>query len=147
MKRSAYFIFLIPLLSFVSCNGGGDSLDDSLSDTLLIDTSLIDTTINPIDTVKVDSAGYIDESSALTTQIEKVYGAQWDFCDCVVKNDSIEKAIFATDDDAQLDLILARMEVVDQHCKGLLTTANTTPDDRAKHERKVKRCLKDAKVK
>lgn len=147
MKRSAYFLFLIPLLSFVSCGGSGESTDESLLDSLQIDSCLMDTTLNPIDTVKVDSAGYLDETSALTNQIEKVYGTQWDFCDCVVKNDSIEKAIFATDDDAQLDLILARMEVVDQHCKGLLTTPNTTPDDREKHERKVRRCLKDAKVK
>ncbi len=143
--RAYYFLALLPLLSFVSCNGSGGTSEDLLTDSLAIDTTLLDSTLNALDTVTLDSAGYIDETAALTTQIEKVYGQQWDFCDCVVKNDSIEKAIFATDDDAQLDLILARMEVVDQHCKELLTTPNTTPDDRAKHERKVNRCLKDAK--
>ena len=138
-------LLLITLFSLVSCNRDVGAIDETIGEQ--IDTVLIDSTLNPIDTVQLDSAGYIDESAALATQIEKVYGEQWDFCDCVVKNDSIEKAIFATDDDAQLDLILARMEVVDQHCKELLTTHNTTPDDRAKHERKVNRCLKDAKNK
>lgn len=145
MRRLLYIGFILLFSICVSCKGGGNGDGISSSDSLGLDSLPIDSTLMPIDTVKVDSAGYIDETSALTSQIEKIYGEQWDFCDCVIKNDSIEKAIFATDDEAQLDLILERMIVVDQHCKELLTAPNTTPDDRAKHERKVNRCLKDAK--
>ncbi len=145
MRHLPYLGFIVLFSIFTACKGDGSGEGLSLSDSLGVDSLLIDSTLNPIDTVQVDSAGYIDETLALTSQIEKIYGEQWDFCDCVIKNDSIEKAIFATDDEAQLDLILERMIVVDQHCKELLTTPNTTPDDRAKHERKVNRCLRNAK--
>lgn len=146
MKKFISFLIVLPLLASISsCNGEGSEGEDINSDSLFIDTLVIDSLINPIDTVKVDSAGYINEEAALTSQIEKTYGVQWDFCDCIVKNDSIEKALMATNDDAVADKIFARSEVVDQHCKEILTTQNTTPDERAAHERKVKRCLKNAK--
>jgi hypothetical protein len=58
---------LIPFFSFVSCNGDGSAIDETIGEQ--IDTALIDSTLNPIDTVQLDSAGYIDESAALTTQI------------------------------------------------------------------------------
>lgn len=138
------FIFL----GFISCNGASDQKDliTEDADTVLTDTVLIDTSDTlAIDTLQVDSAGYIDEEAALTTQIEQKYGEQWDFCDCVVKNDSVNAAILETEDDAAIDAILNRMEVIDQHCKELLTMPNTTPEERAKHERKVNKCLKAAK--
>lgn len=128
--------------------GGEDPGDigNNDSDTTVIDTSLgVDTTdMNPIDTVVVDSAGYIDEDEALTHQIEKVYGKQWDFCDCVVKNDSVNKAI-ETAADEDFDALLVRMDTIDKHCKEMLTAPNTTPEERDKHKRKVRKCLKDSR--
>ncbi|NOQ74812.1 MAG: hypothetical protein GQ574_22550 [Crocinitomix sp.] len=147
MQRFIYLILCTIIVSISSCKGDAPSGTDLDIDTTIIDTSLgIDTTnINPIDTVAVDSAGYIDEDSALTTQIEKKYGEQWEFCDCVVRNDSVNTAIMETDDDAQIDLIIMRMDTIEKHCKELLTTPNTTPDERARHERKVNKCLKAAR--
>ncbi|MFT5822923.1 MAG: hypothetical protein ACI8ZM_004180 [Crocinitomix sp.] len=144
MQRSIYLILCTIIVSISSCNGDAPSGIDLDVDTVGIDTSLgIDTTdINPIDTVAIDSAGYIDEDNALTSQIEKKYGEQWEFCDCVVRNDSVNTAIMETDDDAQIDLILVRMDTIEKHCKELLTAPNTTPDERARHDRKVNKCLK-----
>ena len=73
------------------------------------------------------------------------YGEQWDFCNCVMKNDSINKALEKTLSDKQTDKLMARWEFVDTKCKDFLTTPNTTPEERAKHEWKVKQCLKNAK--
>ena len=73
------------------------------------------------------------------------YGEQWDFCNCVMKNDSINKALEKTLTDKQTDKLMARWEFVDTKCKDFLTTPNTTPEERAKHEWKVKQCLKNAK--
>lgn len=145
MQRFIYITLCSVIVAFSSCNGEGPIDGETDNDTLKIDTTLgADTTdINPIDTVAVDSAGYIDEDAALTTQIEKIYGEQWDFCDCVVKNDSVNKAI-ETAADEDFDALLARMDVIDQHCKEMLTTPNTTPEERDKHERKVRKCLKNA---
>jgi hypothetical protein len=73
------------------------------------------------------------------------YGDQWDFCSCVLKNDSINKALEKTLTDKQTDKLMARWEYVDTKCKEFLTTPNTTPEERSKHEWKVKQCLKNAK--
>ena len=128
-----------------SCCGCGGHDDEAHGhDTTHQDTTavmLIDTT-----TFK-DTAGYTNDSLAAASEIEKIYGEQWDFCDCVVKNDSINKAFETTSDDAQIDLILVRMEVVDSHCKGMLNQPNTTPEQRDRHARKVRKCLKEAGVK
>jgi hypothetical protein len=147
MRLTIYLILCTFIVTISSCNGDGPSDTDLVIDTLKIDTGLgIDTTnLNPIDTVTVDSAGYIDEDAALTTQIEKKYGEQWEFCDCVVRNDSVNTAIMETEDEAQIDLIIQRMDTIEKHCKELLTTPNTTPDERARHERKVNKCLKAAR--
>lgn len=146
MRTFIYLFLSASIFTFSGCNGSNDGTEGE-NDSLKIDTTLgIDTTdLNAIDTVGVDSAGYIDEEAALASTIEKKYGEQWEFCDCVVKNDSVNEAIMNTDDDAKLDKILARMDVIDQHCKEMLTTPNTTPEERDRHERKVKKCLREAK--
>lgn len=113
------------------------------------DTSHQDTSahgIAQLDSNYVDTGGYVNDTLAMQNEIEEKYGVQWDFCDCVVKNDSIEKALFATEDEAQIDLILVRMDEVDQHCKAMLAQPNTTPEQRDRHARKVRKCLKEAGV-
>ncbi|MBI3135529.1 MAG: hypothetical protein HYZ14_12705 [Bacteroidetes bacterium] len=114
---------------------GHDSLHhDTLTQEVLLDSNYIDT------------GGYVNDTLANQNEIEAKYGVQWDFCDCVVKNDSIEKAIMNTEDEAQIDLILIRMDEVDQHCKAMLAQPNVTPEQRDKHARKVRKCLKEAGV-
>ena len=143
MNSSKKIIFVIIPFFIFACNG---NTEKELID---IDTTQIETFVDTIETVElneefVDTAGYTDSEVEVAEKIEKKYGVQWDFCDCIIKNDSIEKAIMSTDDDDQLTLILDRSEVIDNHCKELLTAPNTTPDERAKHERKVNKCLKEA---
>jgi hypothetical protein len=108
--------------------------DDTTSHEVLVDSNYVDT------------GGYVNDTLAIQNEIEEKYGVQWDFCDCVVKNDSIEKALMETEDDKQIDLILVRMDEVDQHCKTMLNQPNTTPEQRDKHARKVRKCLKEAGV-
>jgi len=81
-------------------------------------------------------------------KIEKEYGEQWDFCTCIVKNDSINKATQNDLTDAQFDKLINRMEYVDNKCKAFLVQSlNKTPEERYKHEKKVKECLKEAGIK
>lgn len=80
-------------------------------------------------------------------KIEKKHGEQWDFCTCVVKNDSINKAFSSPVSDAEFDRLSDRFDVIDKHCKAFLAqNPNQTPEERAKHEKKVKKCLKEAGV-
>ncbi len=78
-------------------------------------------------------------------KIEKKYGEQWDFCKCVLANDSIDKAVKGGNTS---DKLLKRFDVIDQHCKSFLgMDANITPEQREKHDNKVRRCLKNAGIK
>jgi hypothetical protein len=142
MKKVLYLGIILSAIVLASCNGAGEGQENDGTDSLKVDTldsTLVDSTLF------MDDSGYVDEALETENIIEAKYGIQWDFCDCVVKNDSVNKAIDNAEDDATFDIILARMEQIDEHCKTMLTTPNTTPEERDKHERKVNKCLRDAK--
>lgn len=151
-----FTIILISLLFIVASCGGGstdtklkpkddkpmteeDSLvakKDSLNIKSEIDMSLVDP----------DKREEFLESLA---DIEDQYGQQWDFCTCVVKNDSIDK-VFKNPglSDSEVDRLMTRFDEIDLKCKAFLAqNPNQTPEDRIKHEKKVKDCLKAAGIK
>ena len=82
-------------------------------------------------------------------KIEEKYGEQWDFCDCVVKGDSINKAFSKPNlPDAEFDRLAKRFDEIDVKCQAFrIQDASRTPEQRAAHEKKVRKCLKDAGVK
>lgn len=142
MKRRIILCLSISLVAFSACKGGGDG-EGTDSDSLGIDTGLVDSSL--LDTMLLDTGQYVNSEEETQELIEEKYGEQWDFCDCVVKNDSIQKVVEKASDDADYDAIFARMDEIDMHCKELLTTPNTTPEERDRHERKVRKCLRNAK--
>ena len=75
--------------------------------------------------------------------IEK-FGEQWDFCKCVLANDSINSAFEKTVTDSETSRLMKRWEHVEVKCKEFLTSKNKTPEQRIEHELKVKKCLKNA---
>ncbi len=75
-------------------------------------------------------------------KIVKKYGEQWDFCKCIVANDSITDAFEKKLTTKQEEALMARWEYVDSKCKELTTTPNTTPEERDRHEKRVMKCLK-----
>lgn len=144
MKWSVYCLIAVVCFSISSCVGE-EAQTATEADTTAVDTTDLDVDTLEVDSNYVDTAGYVDDDAMVSNVIEEKYGEQWDFCDCVVKNDSVNLAISETESDEEFDRVLARMEVIDQHCKELLTAPNTTPDERAIHERKVNKCLRSAK--
>jgi hypothetical protein len=112
-----------------------------------------DTDSSEIDSIKIikDSPKKIEiinekaEKVENHTKIVEKYGEQWDFCSCVIKNDSINKAFEKNLTDNQSEKLMVRWEFVENKCKEFLTTPNTTPEEREAHELKVKRCLKNAR--
>ncbi len=92
---------------------------------------------------KIISNASSNAESENLDRIEKKYGTQWDFCDCVKKNDSIDRLLKQQKlSDNQLNKILERADEIDQKCKVLLTDLKSNkPSDRAKHQKKVKECL------
>lgn len=82
-------------------------------------------------------------------KIEEKYGEQWDFCDCVVKGDSINKAFSKPNlPDAEFDRLSKRFDEIDEKCQAFrIQDANRTPEQRELHEKKVKKCLREAGIK
>lgn len=139
MKKILFLSLSSVFVLFSACNGDVDEKDDIIeTDTITVDTAIVDT-------MMLDTGQYVDETQETNDLIEEKYGEQWDFCDCVVKNDSIQKVVEEAGDDTDYDPIFARMDVIDMHCKEMLAMPNTTPEEREKHERKVRKCLKNAK--
>lgn len=87
----------------------------------------------------------IIEQKENLAKIEQKYGEQWGFCECVVANDSIDRAVKALIDfeTPAAEKLLDRFDYVAKKCQAFLgMDANRTPEERLKHEKKVKRCLK-----
>jgi len=148
-------VSIISLLFLMACNTT-NSIDSEVPiDTVAV--AQVDTVVSMlVDTVVVSELpdslaqdGYVEETKALATVIEKKYGVQWDFCDCIVKSDSINKIMSDLEgiSDDEIDIIFARWDEIDMHCKELITAPNTTPEERSKYSKKVKRCLRNAGIK
>lgn len=134
-----YAFFPVGMLLFFSCTNG-----ESKYDIVEIEEEG-NLTIEAVDSIEIDTTEYVSEvveKNEIKKEIEKKYGKQWDLCDCVKKNDSIQKVIEKMGDEDDFDPVFARMEEIDQHCKEMLTIPNTTPEDRQKHQKRVKDCLR-----
>ncbi len=92
-----------------------------------------------------ESSNTVDEEFLENKEkIEEKFGEQWDFCRCVIANDSLDRVVKSG---AEIgDDFMKRFEEVDQKCKAFLVMSpNQTPQERADHEKKTKNCLKNAK--
>ncbi len=142
MKKRVYFQLLLLSLLVVSC-GSNEACKDC-------ETEKATDTIAKADNLEAALKDTITEKKSVAIEnkenhekIVKKYGEQWDFCTCVVANDSINDAFEKGNmTPKQEEKLMARWEYVDNKCKELLTTPNTTPEERAKHDKKVMKCLK-----
>lgn len=142
MKKRSFLYFLSFSLLIISCGSNEECKDceiESNKDTV----AEVDNITTALQDTAVEKKSVAVENKENHEKIVKKYGEQWDFCTCVVANDSINTAFEkGTTSAKQEEKLMARWEVVDNKCKELLTTPNTTPEERAKHEKKVRKCLK-----
>lgn len=146
--RKIFFFTLLSSSLILSCTSTETVIDNEIVQEVdqadSVDTSLNATVVESIDTTSaIDANGYVDEEKEMMQAANAVV-PQWDFCTCILAADSINKAM-ETADDATFDLLIARDEIVSQKCKIILAHKTDTPDARKKHDRKVKKCLKNAK--
>lgn len=87
--------------------------------------------------------GFVQDKNENHTKIVKKYGEQWDFCTCVLANDSINTASQGNLKEQQLEKLMKRWELVENKCREFMTNPNKTPEERELHEKKVQRCLKE----
>jgi hypothetical protein len=140
-KYALFFLFLLTLFLF-SCGSNEECTDcaiENVNDTV-VEVEDLHTALKDTVTEKKAVAVELKENH---DKIVKKYGEQWDFCTCVVANDSINDAFEKGGmTPKQEEKLMARWELVDTKCKELLTTPNTTPDERARHDKRVMKCLK-----
>ncbi len=146
-------LFIFSLFLIVSCgsdnSADADAKKDDKDSLDLADGEEVDT-LN----IKSDySMGTVDakerkEFRENLVKIEQKHGVQWDFCTCVVANDSINTVLkVANLPDSKLDKLLDRLTVVEEKCQAFLVQSpDRTPDERSRHEKKVRDCLKAAKA-
>lgn len=136
-------IYGILLLLFItSCNGNEVTNSDLEEQVELVDS--LDVVVGEVS----DSLSHteVKEMTENLKQIEKKYGQQWGFCDCVIANDSVNEAITNTVDfeGAAFDKLMERSDFIQKKCQAFLSMdANKTPEERMKHEKKVRDCLKN----
>lgn len=149
MKNRINSVLFLTFLVFYACKPSAEiqenepvteedniQTEDSISSVIITDT--------------VQKAHEVKEQKENLAKIEKKYGEQWGFCECVVANDSIDKAVKKLVDfeTPQAEKLLDRFEYVSKKCQAFLgMDASRTPEERQKHEKKVKKCLKEAKNK
>lgn len=143
--KSNYFIpVLLLLFLFSSCKN-----DEKVTEEVIIE-EVDSTTIKHLGSDTTKKVSEVKEFKENLKVIEKKYGEQWGFCECVVANDSVNNAIIKSTvfEGPKFDKLMVRSDYITQKCQAFLSMdSNKTPDERALHERKVKKCLKEAKQK
>ena len=104
--------------------------------------------VQKLNTDSISTTSNTEDLQQSFAVIKKKYGEQWDFCDCVVKGDSLNRAINKNNlSDEELDKLLLRFDEIDKKCQVFkIIDPNRTPKERAIHEKKVKTCLKKNKI-
>jgi len=151
-----YIFILITLFSFFSCetetkksvNVGDDVVVDSLLVSIQANDSIDTLIVSNYDMGDVDVKD-IKEFKENLVKIEQKFGEQWGFCTCIVKRDSVNKAIMVESlSDSEFDNVILRSDEIDEKCKAFqIQNPNGTPDERAKHAEMVGNCLKEAGIK
>lgn len=142
MKKT--ILFSVAILALVAC-GSNDTCKDCNKPKVEKDTI-----VDPMaEALKKDTVAVTDtkERTENHEKIVKKFGEQWDFCNCVIANDSITDAFEKTLTPKQEEKLMNRWDYVETKCKELTTFDNTTPEERMKHEKRVNKCLKDAGLK
>lgn len=140
MKKLTFIFSLALLLAACSSNEKCEDCELNNANDTLIKKDSINSLDNALKAEVVETKSKEQEENL--KKIEKKYGEQWDFCTCVVANDSINTAFENGPSDKQAEKLMKRWEHVELKCKEFLTQPNTTPEERALHEKRVKKCLK-----
>lgn len=149
MKYSKIYIIFLFLAILTSCSQtetNSEVIEIEIDDTTQVEVIKEDITPKQavVEAIKKDKSVDVDFKEN-KKEIEKVFGEQWDFCHCVIVNDSIDKAVKSGNFD---DKLMERFDEVEVKCKSFLVMDNSrTPEERMLHEKKIKNCLRDAGLK
>jgi len=136
-------VLLISSTVFYSCKNDAQDPETNTKDNVIDTVKPIPNTLE-IDTIQPQEKVCIDTTPEKSSQeiIEQKFGKQWDFCDCIKANDSINTAMAGENlSDKDFDFLVDRLDEIAQKCKEILIVPNTTVEEREAHKAKVKKCL------
>jgi hypothetical protein len=136
--KFTYSIFILLVICF-SCTEKKSKTNSTSTEKQLVKKDSVKPEIKEIKIISKKN-----EKTENHNKIIEKFGEQWDFCKCVLANDSINSAFEKTVTDAETNRLMKRWERVEVKCKEFLTSENITPEQRIEHELKVKKCLKNA---
>lgn len=136
--KFTYSIFILLVICF-SCTEKKSKTNSTSTEKQLVKKDSVKPEIKEIKIISKKN-----EKTDNHNKIIEKFGEQWDFCKCVLANDSINSAFEKTVTDAATNKLMKRWENVEVKCKEFLTSENKTPEQRIEHELKVKKCLKNA---
>ena len=136
--KFTYSIFILLVICF-SCTEKKSKTNSTSTEKQLVKKDSVKPEIKEIKIISKKN-----EKTENHNKIIEKFGEQWDFCKCVLANDSINSAFEKTVTDAKTNKLMKRWEHVEVKCKEFLTSENKTPEQRIEHELKVKKCLKNA---
>lgn len=138
-----YIALFVISIFIVGCSGDNDAEETNAQGEHVekIDSTMNDQDSSMVEEIDTASAeAYVSEEDDLEKLNEE--HKQLTFCDCVKKQKELDDAMELEEDDAKLMDILDEMErLVNEECKVLTVGPNRTPDERAAHKRKVRKCL------
>ncbi len=141
--------YIVPLLLLMLHSCGGNGVNMESNDVLVKDSVKVglDEALKASERKDKPAMDSVDLKKSIK-KIEAKYGEQWDFCDCVVKGDSINKAFMNPNiPDKEFDRLSKRFDEIDEKCQAFrIQDADRTPEERALHEKKVRRCLREAGI-
>ena len=146
LKTRYLYIFIFSFLLVTSCNSGIEPIEEEQVEELSIplEEETVEEEDNENPVIEEISSFKKAEEIENKKRIEKVYGKQWGFCECVIKSDSVNIALMNADDD-EFDKVMERSNYIDDKCKQMLTGPNATPEERSAHKLRVQKCLKQNK--
>lgn len=136
-------VLLISSTVFYSCKNDAQDAETNTKDKI-VDTAKQITNTVELDTIQAPEMAFVDTTPEKSSQeiIEQKFGKQWNFCDCIKANDSINTAMAGENlSDKDFDILVDRLDVIAQKCKEILVVPNTTVEEREAHKAKVKKCL------
>lgn len=149
MRRSIVFALVMGL--FVSCSESpkdsnvqtNEELDTEIKEKLNeaekaesdlnVDTSFVEAQEEEL----TDKELEVETEEAELKELSKVT-----FCDCVKKQKALDDRLMETEDDAEIDKIMAEMDELSAgECKNLLANNASSPEEREERKAKVEACL------
>lgn len=140
-----HVVLLVFSILFFSCKNDAPSTDPTLNQqdsTQVSNEKVVEEIVEPAKLVNTDSIKEVEKTENQVAIVKK-YGVQWDFCMCIQTLDSINEAFLEDNLSTEGETLLEnRLSYVDNKCKAITTLPSNTEEDRARHQKKVRDCLK-----